>query len=451
LDELWDKALKIIKEKVSQQNFETWIRPIHITALEGNQASMAVPNRFFRDWLIENYLDLLRESIQSAAGVTMEVDFMVEADVRRDAAKGQGGNPPVTAKSTAKKPSRTSINATLNPNYSFDRFVVGASNQFAHAASVAVADQPAKNYNPLFIYGGVGLGKTHLLNAIGLKTLKLFPDMNVVYVSAEVFMNELINSIRYDKMPKFREKFRNIDCMLIDDIQFIAGKERTQEEFFHTFNTLHDAGKQIVVTSDKFPKDIPNLEGRLRSRFEWGLIADIQPPEIETKIAILEKKAQENHISLPGNVSLYIASQAETNIRELEGYLVRIAAYSSLTGHEIDIDLVKAVLKKLLRREEKREITIDEIIKAAASKFNIKIADIRSPKKNKNLVLARQISMFLAREMTSASFPDIGAKIGGRDHSTVIYAHNKIKKGMETDQTLRDIIEEIQETILHRT
>jgi chromosomal replication initiator protein len=251
-------------------------------------------------------------------------------------------------------------------------------------------------------------------------------------------------------MPKFREKFRNIDCILIDDIQFIAGKERTQEEFFHTFNTLHDAGKQIVVTSDKFPKDIPNLEGRLRSRFEWGLIADIQPPEIETKIAIIEKKAQENKIALPSNVALYIASQAETNIRELEGYLVRIAAYSSLTGREIDMDLVKAVLKKLFQKEEKREITIEEIIKTVAAKLNIKISDIRSPKKNKNLVQARQISMFLARELTSASFPDIGNKVGGRDHSTVIYAHNKIKRMMETDKTLQDTLDGIQETLLHK-
>ena len=294
------------------------------------------------------------------------------------------------------------------------------------------------------------LGKTHLLNAIGLKTMSLFPEMNVVYVSAEVFMNELINSIRYDKMPKFREKFRNIDCLLIDDIQFIAGKERTQEEFFHTFNTLHDAGKQIVVTSDKFPKDIPNLEGRLRSRFEWGLIADIQPPEIETKIAILEKKAQENHIALPSNVALYIASQAESNIRELEGYLVRIAAYSSLTGREIDLDLVKAVMKKLFRQEEKKELTIEEIMKTVSGTLNIKISDIKSQKKNKNLVFARQISMYLAREMTSASFPDIGEKIGGRDHSTVIYAHNKIKKNLETDKALRDILEGIQEKLLHK-
>jgi chromosomal replication initiator protein len=453
LDILWDKTVKIIKERVSQQNFDTWIRPIRITAMDADRVRLAVPNRFFRDWLVENYLDLIRETMKAASGVPLHVDFIVEQEILPDtepALEEQGESARVKQKNASSKTSRTKLNTTLNPHYCFDRFVVGASNQFAHAASVAVADQPAKNYNPLFIYGGVGLGKTHLLNAIGLQTLTLFPDMNVVYVSAEVFMNELINCIRYDKMPKFREKFRNIDCMLIDDIQFIAGKERTQEEFFHTFNTLHDAGKQIVVTSDKFPKDIPNLEGRLRSRFEWGLIADIQPPEIETKIAILEKKAQENHIALPGNVALYIASQAETNIRELEGYLVRIAAYSSLTGREIDMDLVKAVLKKLLRQEEKREMTIDEIIKTVAAKLNFKIADIKSPKKNKDLVLARQLCMFLAREMTSASFPDIGAKIGGRDHSTVIYAHNKMKRLREVDKSLRDTMEDLQETLLHK-
>ena len=415
--------------------------------MEGEQIRLIVPNRFIRDWLMENYFDLIQESVKSAAGVPLHVAFTVEHDASGE--KGTGA--PVTVKAAPQKATQPKIHSTLNQNYSFERFVVGACNQFAHAASMAVADQPAKNYNPLFIYGGVGLGKTHLLNAIGLKTLSLYPDMNVVYVSAEVFMNELINSIRYDKMPKFREKFRNIDCILIDDIQFIAGKERTQEEFFHTFNTLHDAGKQIVVTSDKFPKDIPNLEGRLRSRFEWGLIADIQPPEIETKIAIIEKKAQENKIALPSNVALYIASQAETNIRELEGYLVRIAAYSSLTGREIDMDLVKAVLKKLFQKEEKREITIEEIIKTVAAKLNIKISDIRSPKKNKNLVQARQISMFLARELTSASFPDIGNKVGGRDHSTVIYAHNKIKRMLETDKTLQDILDGIQETLLHKT
>jgi chromosomal replication initiator protein len=451
LDILWEKTVKIIKEKLSQQNFETWIRPIRISTMESDQVHLAVPNRFFRDWLIENYVELIRESMKAAAGVPFQVEFLVEQENRPDGEGYPVETKNFVEKNPPQKASRTKAHATLNPNYCFERFVVGACNQFAHAASMAVADQPAKNYNPLFIYGGVGLGKTHLLNAIGLRTLNAFPDINVVYVSAEVFMNELINSIRYDKMPKFREKFRNIDCMLIDDIQFIAGKERTQEEFFHTFNTLHDAGKQIVVTSDKFPKDIPNLEERLRSRFEWGLIADIQPPEIETKIAILAKKAQENHITLPGNVALYIASQAETNIREIEGYLVRIAAYSSLTGREIDMDLVKVVLKKLLRQEEKKEITIEEIIKAVSSRLNIKISDIKSQKKNKNLVMARQIAMFLAREMTSASFPDIGEKIGGRDHSTVIYAHNKMKRLMEEDKNLRENLEEIQETLLHKS
>jgi chromosomal replication initiator protein len=450
LDILWNKTVKIIKETVSQQNFETWIRPIRITLMEGDQVHLSVPNRFFRDWLVENYLSLIRDSMKSAAGVQFHVELVIEQENNHNQVVADPGDAPAATKTAPKKPSRARIHSTLNANYSFDRFVVGSCNQFAHAASAAVAEQPAKNYNPLFIYGGVGLGKTHLLNAIGLKTLKLFPDLNVVYVSAEVFMNELINSIRYDKMPKFREKFRNIDCLLIDDIQFIAGKERTQEEFFHTFNTLHDAGKQIVVTSDKFPKDIPNLEGRLRSRFEWGLIADIQPPEIETKIAILEKKAQENHIALPGNVALYLASQAESNIRELEGYLVRIAAYSSLTGRQIDLELVKSVLKQLLRKEEKKEITIEEIVKVVGSKFNIKIYEIKSQKKNKNLVLARQVSMFLAREMTSSSFPDIGDKIGGRDHSTVIYAHNKIKKILDTNKALRDTVEEIKEILLHK-
>lgn len=451
MDILWEKVVKIIKEKVSQQNFETWICPIRISAMEGDQIRLNVPNRFIRDWLIENYFDLIRESIKSAAGVPLHMTFFVEQENNRDTSGEKRGSAPIEEKKASKKTVPVKTHSTLNLNYSFDRFVVGACNQFAHAASVAVADQPAKNYNPLFIYGGVGLGKTHLLNAIGLKTLTLYPDMNVVYVSAEVFMNELINSIRYDKMQKFREKFRSIDCILIDDIQFIAGKERTQEEFFHTFNTLHDAGKQIVVTSDKFPKDIPNLEGRLRSRFEWGLIADIQPPEIETKIAILEKKAHENKITLPGNVAFYIASQTETNIRELEGYLVRIAAYSSLTGREIDLDLVKAVLKRLIRQDEMHEITIEEIIKAIATRLNIKITDIKSPRKNKDIVFARQICMFLARELTSCSFPDIGNKIGGRDHSTVIYAHNKIKQMKEIDRTVRDILDEVNSKLLNKT
>jgi chromosomal replication initiator protein len=263
-------------------------------------------------------------------------------------------------------------------------------------------------------------------------------------------MNELINSIRYDRMPKFREKYRNIDCLLIDDIQFVAGKEKTQEEFFHTFNTLHDSGKQIVVSSDKFPKDIPNMEGRLRSRFEWGLIADIHPPEIETKIAILEKKAQENNMVLPTNVAHYVASQVESNIRELEGYLIRISAFSSITGKEIDINLTKEVLKKILKRIEREEVTIEEIIKTIAAKLNVKVSDIKSQKKNKNLVFARQIAMYLARKLTALSFPDIGEKVGGRDHSTVIYANNKMKKACDEDKNLKKIVQEIEEALQQR-
>jgi chromosomal replication initiator protein len=269
----------------------------------------------------------------------------------------------------------------------------------------------------------------------------------VLYVSAEEFMNEMINSIRYDKMQKFREKYRNIDSLLIDDIQFIAGKERTQEEFFHTFNTLHDSGKQIVVTSDKFPKDIPNLEGRLRSRFEWGLIADIQPPEIETKVAIVDKKAHENNITLPKNVAYYIASKAESNIRELEGFIIRIGAYASLTGREIDMELVKEVLKKFFKQGERPELTVEEIMKTVAAKFNIRIADLKSQKKNKNLVIPRQIAMYLARKLTSQSFPDIGAKIGGKDHSTVIYANNKIRDLLDKDAKIESVVREIEDSL----
>ncbi|MBM4272520.1 MAG: chromosomal replication initiator protein DnaA [Deltaproteobacteria bacterium] len=445
------KSLQIIKEKVSQQNFETWIKPIKIHSMDGNSVHLAVPNRFFRDWLIENYYVLIKDSLSSVSGISLKIDFLVAMEgVKKPSPpqlhEGQRETSPKHAKSHRQK-----INKSLNFQYSFERFVVGPCNQFAHAASVSVAEQPAKNYNPLFIYGGVGLGKTHLLNAIGLSTLVLHPEMNVVYVSAEEFMNELINSIRYDRMPKFREKYRNIDCLLIDDIQFIAGKERTQEEFFHTFNTLHDAGRQIVVTSDRFPKDIPNMEGRLRSRFEWGLIADIQPPEIETKIAIIEKKAQENNMAIPPNVAYYVASHAESNIRELEGFLVRIGAFSSLTKREIDIHLAKEVLKKILKRDENEEVTVEEILKTVAQKLNVKTSDIKSQKKNKNLVLSRQIAMYLARKITSASFPDIGNKIGGRDHSTVIYANNKMKKVLEENTKLREIVQDIENAILRKS
>ncbi len=448
MEALWTKSLKIIKEKVSQQNFETWINPIKIISVEGNNIHLSVPNKFFKNWVSENYFNSINDAMSKVMGVNINLNLVVnKLDYVQKPATGEETED--NKIHTTRKTRKYKVNTSLNSNYSFDRFVVGSSNQFAHAAAVAVAKQPARTYNPLFIYGGVGLGKTHLLNAIGFLTLSLYRDMNVLYVSAEEFMNELINSIRYDRMPGFRKKYREIDSLLIDDIQFIAGKERTQEEFFHTFNTLHDSGKQIVVTSDKFPKEIPKLEERLRSRFEWGLIADIQPPEIETRVAILEKKAHENNINIPANVSYYIASRAGDNIRELEGYLTRIAAFSSLTGREINMELVKEVLKKVLKQGEKKPVNIEDILKIITKKFDIKISEIRSRKKSKNLVLPRQIAMYLSRKLTNYSFPDIGIKIGGRDHSTVIYANNKIAKMIEKDSKIRKTVMEIENHLLN--
>jgi chromosomal replication initiator protein len=450
MDAFWDKTSKIIQEKISKQNFDTWIKPIKIVAMEDKCVQLAVPNKFFKDWLLDNYASTIKQSLQNAAGIDVDIDFVLSKNKETDS-EPAAKHTAYTKNTSAATISRGKNFSFLNDNYNFDRFVVGPCNQFAHAASTAVAKQPAKNYNPLFIYGGSGLGKTHLLNAIGLLANATHPSLNIMYVSAEEFMNEMINSIRYDRMPKFREKYRNISCLLIDDIHFLAGKDRTQEEFFHTFNTLHDSGKQIVVTSDKFPKDIPNLESRLRSRFEWGLIADIQPPEIETKIAIIEKKVQENNIELPNNVVHYIASHVESNIRELEGFLVRIGAYSSLTGREIDLDLVKEVLSSLVKHNKKGEVNIEEIIKVIAGKLNIKISDIKAHNKNKNIVFARQIAMYLARKLTNYSFPDIGQKIGGRDHSTVIYANNKISNSIKVDPKLKNLIQEIEDILIHKS
>jgi chromosomal replication initiator protein len=447
---VWDKTSKIIQEKLSKQNFDTWIKPIKIVAMEDKCVQLVVPNKFFKDWLLDNYFSTIKQSLQNVVGIEVDIEFILSKSKEKspDSVSISSIQTKSASSSAANKGKNYSF---LNNHYTFDRFVVGPCNQFAHAASIAVAKQPAKNYNPLFIYGGSGLGKTHLLNATGLLTTAAHPELNVMYVSAEEFMNEMINSIRYDRMPKFREKYRNISCLLIDDIHFLAGKERTQEEFFHTFNTLHDSGKQIVVTSDKFPKDIPNLEGRLRSRFEWGLIADIQPPEIETKIAIIEKKMQESQITLPSTVAHYIASHVESNIRELEGFLVRISAYSSLTGREIDLDLVKEVLKNVVKHNGNEEVSIEEIIKVVAGKLNVKISDIKAHNKNKNLVYARQIAMFLSRKLTNASFPDIGQKIGNRDHSTVIYATNKILNKIEVDSKLKNIIRDIEDVLIHKT
>jgi chromosomal replication initiator protein len=447
MESVWDKAIKIIQEKVSKHNFDTWIKPIKIVAMEDKCIHLAVPNKFFKDWLMDNYLPMIKNALHGVIGISVDIDFMLSKDKEK---KPEAAVLPFDQDQNHHGTRSKSI-TYLNNNYTFDRFVVGPSNQFAHAASIAVAKQPAKNYNPLFIYGGSGLGKTHLLNAIGLMTVAAHPELNVMYVSAEAFMNEMINAIRYDRMPKFREKYRNIGSLLIDDIQFIAGKDRTQEEFFHTFNTLYDSGKQIVVTSDKFPKEIPNLEGRLRSRFEMGLIADIQPPEMETKIAIIEKKMQESKMEMSPAVAQYIASHVESNDRELEGFLVRISAYSSLTNREIDLDLVREVLKKLVKHNNKEDVSVEEIIKVVAGRMNVKIADIKAHNKNKNLVLARQIAMYLARKLTNFSYPDIGQKVGGRDHSTVIYANNKIINTIKTDLNFKKMVQEMEDNVVHKT
>jgi len=390
VESIWTQSRDIIKSKISQQNFETWIKPLKIIAIDGNNISLSVPNKFFKDWIIEHFNEVINESLSNVLGTDVNVNFFIdkmEKEVRL--------SPSDKKKRVVQGSKQPAFHPSLNKNYSFERFVVGPSNQLAHAASLSVAEQPAQNYNPLFIYGGVGLGKTHLVNAIGIKTASLFPEKTVLYVSAEEFMNELINCIRYDKMHNFRTKYRKIDSLLIDDIQFIAGKERTQEEFFHTFNTLHDSGKQIVVTSDKFPKEIEKLEGRLRSRFEWGLIADIQPPEIETRVAIVEKKAYESNIAISTDVAHYIASIIDSNVRELEGVLTRISAYASLTNREINVLLAREVLSNIMNNVQKKEITIEEIIKKVASKFGVKLVDIKSQKKNKDLIIPRQISMFL--------------------------------------------------------
>jgi chromosomal replication initiator protein len=333
----------------------------------------------------------------------------------------------------------------FNPKYTFENFVVGASNQFANAACLAVANLPAKNYNPLFIYGGVGLGKTHLLNAIGNHILRnrILPDVRKIsYTSSEEFTNELINALRYEKMDEFRNKFRRMDILLIDDIQFIAGKERTQAEFFHTFNSLYEARKQIVVTSDKFPKDIPNFEERLRSRFEWGLIADIQPPDIETKVAILRKKAENENIPLSNDVAFFIASQIDSNIRILEGSLIRIGAFASLTKTSIDLQLAKEVLKNIIKPREEI-ISIDFVQKIVSSFFNMKISDLKVKRKYKGYVVPRQVAMYLSRKLTSASLLEIGEKFGGKDHSTVLHSIKKVEETIAKDPSFRDMVESL--------
>ena len=440
MENFWTKVTDSLKEKVGQQNFDIWIKPISFVSMQGDSVELEVPNRFFKEWINEHYAFQIQEAVSHLTQKSCLVKFRV----RNARAAKQDVTPRGPERKDAEGPS--SGVPLFNPKYTFDNFVVGASNQFANAACLAVANLPAKNYNPLFIYGGVGLGKTHLLHAIGNHILQnriLLEIKKICYLSSEEFTNELINSIRYEKMDEFRNKFRKMDILLIDDIQFISGKERTQAEFFHTFNSLYEGRKQIVVTSDKFPKDIPNFEERLRSRFEWGLIADIQPPDIETKVAILRKKAENENIPLPNDVAFLLASQIDSNIRVLEGSLIRIGAFASLTKTSITIDMAKEVLKNIIRPKDEM-ISIDSIQKIVSTFYNIKISDLKVKRKYKGYVLPRQIAMYLSRKMTTASLIEIGDKFGGKDHSTVLHSIKKIEEKILQDPSFRETIENLQ-------
>jgi chromosomal replication initiator protein len=440
MSEQWAQALPVLKELIGAQNFETWIAPIHFVSRSRNEILLDVPNKFFRDWITEHYLEKLENVLCSLA---KHSGVRVILQVNEKSAKPHAELPLKKEIHERDKPQRTN---NLVEKYTFENFVIGASNQFAHAACVAVANQPGDNYNPLFIYGGVGLGKTHLVNAIGHHAVEQRPGLKVVYLSSESFMNELIASLRRDKMDEFKRKFRNVDILILDDVQFIAGKERTQEEFFHTFNSLYESHKQIVITSDKFPKEIPGLEDRLRNRFEWGLIADIQPPDMETRVAILQKKAEAESVKLPHDVAIFLASNIDSNVRELEGSLTRLGAFSSLTKATITVELAKDVLRNTLNGA-KREITVENIQKTICDYFNLKISDLKAKRRTQNIALPRQMAMYLCRKFTETSFPAIGDKFGGRDHSTVIHASKTIERKIKEDPHMQTTMEKLERNL----
>jgi chromosomal replication initiator protein len=446
---IWQKTTENLEKVLSDRDFSTWIKPVNFNHTESDTVYLSVPTSFFKEWLEDHYLTVLSSALSVAAGKNLTIEFIINESSADNVSllpeeiitKGL----PELGES---KSSSQDISFTpLNHKYTFDLFVSGTGNQFAHAAAMAVANNPADTYNPLFIYGGVGLGKSHLLNAIGHTIRTTSPELNVCYCSAEKFMYEMVNSLRHKRMELFRARFRTIDVLLIDDIQFISGKVGTQEEFFHTFNALYDMHKQIVITSDKFPREISDLEERLRSRFEWGLIADIQPPDVETKIAILKKKSEITKIYLPDDVTYFLASSDTKNIRELEGMLIRLGAYSSLQNIPITLDMARESLKDILG-DRRKDITVELIQKATADYFGLKIADLKSDKRLKNLVQARQIAIWICRDLTKASYPDIGMRFGGKDHSTVIYATKKIEKMLKDDAKLFRIIDEIKNILL---
>jgi chromosomal replication initiator protein len=445
---IWDQVLSRIETKVNRHIFYTWFKPTSFVRDDGRLLKVRVPNALFRDWLTKHYAGVLDEALSEVDRKGTTVAFVTEALETGDpaiATTSRTETQPVAAPAVIDPPEPPSGHTDesptggLAPRYSFDTFIVGPSNQFAHAACRAVAEAPSRSYNPLFIYGGVGLGKTHLMHAIGHYVLNHLKDLKLTYISSERFMNEMINAVRYDRVLDFRERYRSVDVLLVDDIQFLAGKEGTQTEFFHTFNALYDSQKQIVISSDCPPHEIPQLEERLRSRFEWGLIADIQSPDLETKVAILKKKAETEAVPLPDNVAIYIAGKIKSNIRELEGSLIRLIAYASLTGREISLSLAQDVLRNVLQHDE-RAVTIEGIQKFVSDYYQLKHGELKSRNNSKSIAMPRQIAMYLCKTLTNASLPEIGKSFGGKHHSTVIHSIRKIEDLRKRDGDFNTLI-----------
>lgn len=446
ISEIWGTVLVVLKGNLSIPGYETFLSSASPISYTDGVLKLAVPNEFSLNWIKERCESQIIASLKSSLNHNILLDYQINPSLNLPHHEEQQEQTQNIHTRTLKT-TLLENESNLNPKYTFNTFVVGNNNRFAHAAALAVAQAPAKAYNPLFVYGGVGLGKTHLMHAIGNKARELNPSLTVVYVSSEKFTNDLINSIRDDKTLSFREKYRNLDILLVDDIQFLAGKERTQEEFFHTFNSLHEANKQIVISSDRPPKEIPTLEERLRSRFEWGLSTDIQPPDLETRIAILRKKASSESILIPDEVLQFIAIQIPFNVRELEGALIRLTAYSSLTEKDVSIDLAEEVIKDIVSPKRDKPITINLIKKAVSDYFQIKYDELSAKVRTKDIALARQIAMYLSRELTSTSLPRIGENFGGRDHTTVMHACDKIKELISSNQEIRDIVVKLQNNI----
>jgi len=434
----WLQIMETVQKNIDKNSFETWFEPTSYIGKEANALYIKVPNSYFKDWLSFHYSSLINRCCQEVFNQSYDIKYIFDDDI-----------PSFKRRSPYDRKSKSGplLNPNLNPNYTFQNFVVGSCNQFAHAAATAVTQDPAKSYNPLYIYGGAGLGKTHLMNAIGHLTLENQRRLKILYITTEKFMNDLINHLQYGKILDFRQKYRSVDVLLMDDIHYLSGRERTKEEFFHTFNHLYDSQKQIVISSDCPPKEIPNLEERFRSRFEWGLIADLKPPDIETRIAILRKKSELEGVDLPESVALFIADKVHSNIRVLEGYLRRVIAFASLKGEKVDLDLAKEALKSLLDSDS-RVVTVEKIQKIICHKFKIKLAQLKSKNNSPKIAFPRQIAMYLSKNLTKTSLPEIGKKFGGKHHTTVIHSIRKIEKlhneNPEFNRELNSLINSIQ-------